>query len=97
MAPGRLRQRPYQVHPNAFEGHLNDGQWNQWAGGRLPRRRPLAGGAGLTKPFDLGFHPWPLETVTDSLGGVFSPKVARQGVQVGQLQHSFRLRPGHHQ
>ncbi len=33
VAPGGLWQRPYQIHPDALEGHLDDGQRNQRAGG----------------------------------------------------------------
>ncbi len=36
MSPGRLRQWPQKVHSDALEGHLDDGQWYQWAGGRRP-------------------------------------------------------------
>ncbi len=36
VSSGRLRQRPHKVHPDALEGHLNDGQRYQRAGGRLP-------------------------------------------------------------
>ncbi len=39
VSPGRLRQRPHYVHPDALEGHLYDGQWNQRAGGRSSRGR----------------------------------------------------------
>ncbi len=33
VAPGGLWQRPYWIHSDALEGHLDDGQRNQRAGG----------------------------------------------------------------
>ncbi len=51
MAPGGLWQRPYQIHSDALEGHLDDGQRNQRAGGRCLGRGPLTGRAGLTEAF----------------------------------------------
>ncbi len=35
VSPGRLRQQPHKVHPDALEGHLDDGKRYQRAGGRL--------------------------------------------------------------
>ncbi len=54
VVPGVLWQRPYQIHSDALEGHLDDGQRNQRAGGRCLGRGPLTGRAGLTEPFHIG-------------------------------------------
>ncbi len=94
VAPGGLRQWP---HPDTLEGNLDDGQRNQRAEGRCPRRRFLAGWAGLTKALDFSLPSWPVEAVTDTLGGVGCSKVAGKRVRVGQLQHRLSLRLWHHQ
>ncbi len=72
MAPGGLWQRTYQIHSDVLEGHLDDGQRNQRAGGRCLGRGPLTGRAGLTEPFHIGLQAWPVETVLDALGGVLA-------------------------
>ncbi len=91
MTPGRFWQRSHQIHPDPLEGHIDDGQRNERAGGRTTRRCLLAGRATTAEPFHFCIQPWPVETVPDAFNGVFHPEVPCHRMGMGQLHNSLRL------